>query len=268
MRIRIVDAFTDQAFGGNPAGICLVEEWPADERMQAIADEIGAPMTAFLRGTGDDLDLRWFMPGNGEQPICGHATLASAHALAEDRGAPVELRFHTLSGVHAARTSADGWATIEFPVAPPREIDVPDGLVEALGVQPERTLYVERFPDVIAVLGTEQDVRNVAPDMAALEALSRRDGLRGVVPTAPADAGRPYDFVSRFFSPGDGIAEDPVTGSAHCGLAPYWSERLGRDELTGLQASLRTGLVRTALRGDRVHLTGRAVTVLDGDLRL
>src|SRR3954451_13022564 len=163
MRIRLVDAFTETPFTGNPAGVGVVEEWPQDARLQAVADEIGAPMTAFVRGSGDDLDLRWFMPGNGEQPICGHATLASAHAIAEDRGLPVELRFRTLSGIHPARTSADGWATIEFPAAPSQEIPMPAGLAEALGSQPRRTFHVERFPDVIAEFATEAEVRALVP---------------------------------------------------------------------------------------------------------
>jgi len=268
MRIRLVDAFTDTPFSGNPAGVCVVDEWPADERMQHVADELGAPMTAFVRiGGGDELGLRWFMPGNGEQPICGHATLAAAHALAEDRGAPVDVRFSTLSGVHPARTAGDGAVTIEFPLAPVREIPAPDGLAEALGATPGETHYAERFPDVLAVFGSEAEVRALAPDFAALGVLSRRDKLRGVTATAPADAGKPYDFVSRFFSPGDGIDEDPVTGSAHCALAPYWAARLGRDTITGLQASARTGLLTCELKGERVALTGRAVTVLDGELR-
>jgi PhzF family phenazine biosynthesis protein len=268
MRIRLVDAFTDRPFGGNPAGVCVVEEWPGDDRMQHVADELGAPMTAFLRGSGDELDLRWFMPVGGEQPICGHATLAAAHAIAEDRGgAPVELRFSTLSGVHPARTHEDGAVTIEFPLAPVREIPAPHGLAAALGATPVETHYAERLPDVVAVFESEAQVRALAPDFVALGAFSHREGLRGISATAPADDGSTYEIVSRFFSPGDGLDEDPVTGSAHCAIAPYWAARLGRDELTGLQASARTGLLHCALRGDRVALTGRAVTVLEGELR-
>jgi len=148
-----------------------------------------------------------------------------------------------------------------------REIPAPDGLAAALGAEPAETHYAERFPDVVAVFESEAQVRALAPDFAALGALSRRDGLRGVSATAPADAGQPYDIASRFFSPGDGIDEDPVTGSAHCALAPYWAARLGRDTITGLQASARTGLLTCELKGERVALTGRAVTVLDGELR-
>ena len=267
MRIRIVDAFTDEPFAGNPAGVCVVEDWPADERMQGIADELGAPMTAFVRGGGDELDLRWFMPGNGEQPICGHATLAAAHAIAEDRGAPVDLRFATLSGVHPGRTDADGLVTIAFPAAAVVEVPAPEGLAEALGVTPLQTLFAERLPDIVAVLPTEAEVRALAPDMAALGALERRERLRGVTVTAPADAGNPYDVVSRFFSPGDGIDEDPVTGSAHCALAVYWADRLGRTAFDACQASPRGGRLHVELDGDRVRLSGRAVTVLDGELR-
>lgn len=264
MRIRLVDAFCDRPFGGNPAGVCVVDEWPSDELMRRVADELAAPMTAFVRGTGDDLDLRWFMPGHGEQPICGHATLAAAHVLAEDRGGPVDLRFSTLSGVHPAQAAAAGAATIEFPAAPVRDIPAPDGLAEALGAEPERTLYADAFPDVVAVFATEDDVRGLAPDFGALGAVRAREGLRGVTVTAP---GGGDDFVSRFFSPGNGVDEDPVTGSAHCALACYWSERLGRTAFDACQASARGGRLHVELVGDRVRLSGHAVTVLDGELR-
>lgn len=266
MRIRLVDAFTERQFSGNPAGVCVVDEWPDDALMQGVADELGAPMTAFVRGTGDELGLRWFMPGNGEQPICGHATLAAAHAVAEDRGAPVDVRFTTLSGVHPARTADDGSVTIEFPAAPVVEVPAPAGLAEALGAEPQQTFFAERLPDIVAVFTGEADIRALAPDMAALGALERRERLRGVTATAPAGDGEPYDVVSRFFSPGDGIDEDPVTGSAHCALAVYWAQRLGRDAFEAFQASARGGRLRVQLAGDRVRLTGRAVTVLDGAL--
>jgi PhzF family phenazine biosynthesis protein len=268
MRIRVIDAFTAQPFTGNPAAVCLVDDWPADTAMQAIADEVNVPMTAFVRGSGDERDLRWFMPGAPEQPICGHATLATAHALAEDAGGPIEVRFSTLSGVVPARTATDGTITIEFPNAPAHEIPLPDGLAQALGATPTAALRADRMRDVLAIYDDEAVVRGLAPDFPKLTAISHRDDLRGVTATAPAASAAPgYDFVSRFFSPADGIAEDPVTGSAHCALAPYWAHRLGRDGLTGLQASARGGLVGTEIHGDRVHLSGRAVTVLDAQLR-
>lgn len=274
MRIRFIDAFTartpqggDRPYSGNPAAVCLVDRWPAADAMQAVADEVNLPMTAFVRGAGDEPELRWFMPGAGEQPICGHATLAAAHALAEDAGAPVRVRFATLSGVLGASTAADGTITLEFPAAPAEAIPAPDGLADALGATPVATLRAARLRDVLAVFDDEAAVRALAPDFEALAALSRRDDLRGVTATAPAADGASHDFVSRFFSPGDGMPEDPVTGSAHCALAPYWAGRLGRDGLVGLQASARSGLVGTEVHGDVVRLSGRAVTVLDGELR-
>src|SRR4051794_13991589 len=174
----------------------MLDDWPEDARMQGIADELGAPMTAFVRGAGDALDLRWFMPGNGEQPICGHATLAAAHALAEDRGAPVDVRFATLSGVHPAHTAADGAVTVEFPAAPLVEVPAPEGLAEALGAAPLQTFFAERLPDIVAVYSSEAEIRALAPDMAALGSIERREQLRGVTATAPADDGQPYDVVS------------------------------------------------------------------------
>jgi PhzF family phenazine biosynthesis protein len=265
MRIRIVDAFTDRPFAGNPAGVCLLDgdSWPDDTWMQQVASELNLSETAFALPDGAGFGLRWFTPVN-EVDLCGHATLATAHALHADRGAGT-VSFTSRSGVLTTTSRDDGTITLDFPAAPLSERPAPEGLVEALGVEPEAVFGTGSLGDLLVVFGDEATVRGLTPDFAALSAQAIRDGGRGVIATAPA--GSPgYDFMSRFFAPADGIPEDPVTGSAHTALAPYWSERLGRTELTGLQASRRTGLVRTTLAGDRVLLTGTAVTVLDGNL--
>jgi PhzF family phenazine biosynthesis protein len=274
VRIRIIDAFTDRPFAGNPAAVCLLGDgaWPDERWMQRVAAEMNLSETAFahpLPPAGEaDWALRWFTPAV-ETNLCGHATLATAHALHGDRGTPGTVRFASRSGVLAAHSRDDGTITLDFPAAPPVEAPAPDGLAEALGAEPEGTYTTGALGDLLAVLGDEAAVRALAPDLGAVARIARRDGLRGVIVTAAAaaaDAGAGHDFVSRFFAPADGIPEDPVTGSAHTALAPYWSARLGREALTGLQASARTGLVRTTVRGDRVELTGHAVTVLDGTL--
>jgi PhzF family phenazine biosynthesis protein len=272
MRLLIIDAFTDRSFAGNPAGVCLLEaeSWPEESWMRQVAAELNLPMTAFahpLRGHADaDWALRWFNPVI-EENLCGHATLATAHALHSDRGRAGIVRFSTRSGVLVAQSRDDGTITLDFPAAYMTEVPAPDGLAKALGAEPDATYSTGALRDMVAVLSGEAAVRGLAPDFAALAQLSRRDDIRGVTVTAIASAvGSGYDFVSRFFSPADGIPEDAVTGSAHTALAPYWSRRLGRDRLVGLQASARTGLVQTEVHGDRVHLTGHAVTVVDGTL--
>jgi PhzF family phenazine biosynthesis protein len=268
MRIRIIDAFTDRPFAGNPAGVCLLDGqgWPDDTWMQQVASELNLSETAFALpdgSAGADFGLRWFTPVN-EVDLCGHATLATAHALYRDRGAGT-VRFASRSGVLSTTSRADGTITLDFPAATLSELPAPEGLAEALGAEPEAVFGTGSLGDVLAVFGDEATVRGLTPDFAALSAQATRDGSRGVIATAPAGESG-YDFMSRFFAPAEGIPEDPVTGSAHTALAPYWSRRLGRDELAGLQASQRTGLVRTRLAGERVLLTGSAVTVLDGDL--
>jgi PhzF family phenazine biosynthesis protein len=237
--------------------------------MQQVAEEMHLPDTAFAHplsnGGEADWALRWFTP-EVETNLCGHATLATAHAMHRDRGAPGTVRFATRSGVLVAHTADDGTITLDFPAAPATEIAAPDGLAQALGVTPRSTFSTGTLGDLIALLGDEAAVRSVTPDLAAIARIARRDGIRGTIVTAAADPGGGYDFVSRFFAPADGIPEDPVTGSAHTALAPFWSEHLGRGDLTGLQASARGGLVRTSIHGDRVHLTGHAVVVFDGTL--
>ena len=272
MRIRIIDAFTDRPFAGNPAAVCLLDgdAWPDEGWMRAVAAEMNLSETAFAHplpaGGEADWALRWFTPVV-EEKLCGHATLATAHALRSDGGTPGTVSFASLSGVLITHAHDDGSITLDFPAAPLTETPVPAGLADAIGAEPAATYGTGALRDLLIVLPDEAGVRALDPDFTAVARLARRDDIRGLTCTAAAaDASDGYDFVSRFFAPADGIAEDPVTGSAHTALAPYWSALLGRDELIGLQASARSGLVRTAVRGERVHLTGRAVTVLDGNL--
>ena len=272
MRIRIIDAFTDRPFAGNPAAVCLLDAdaWPDETWMRQVAAEMNLSETAFAHPVADGVDadwaLRWFTP-TIEVDLCGHATLATAHALRSDSGSPGSVRFSSRSGVLIAHTHDDGTVTLDFPAAPAVEIVVPDDLAEALNAKPDTAYSTGALGDLLAVLSDEASVRTLVPDFTALAHLSCRDSIRGIIATAPAvDPGSGYDFVSRFFAPAAGIPEDPVTGSAHTALAPYWSQRLGRDSLTGLQASARTGRIRTTVHSDRVHLTGHAVTVLDGTL--
>lgn len=254
-----VDAFTSAPFAGNPAGVCLLPG-PADATwMQQVAQEMNLSETAFLVRGPDGFDLRWFTP-TIEVALCGHATLASAHLLYEIGELPPTgtARFHTLSGLLTARLAEDR-IEMDFPAEPVQPAPAPPSLIEALGVQP---LYVGRNRmDYLVQLGSEAAVRSLSPDMAALASLD----VRGVIVTSPAD-GRRYDFVSRFFAPAAGIAEDPVTGSAHCALGPFWAERLGKSKLEAYQASRRGGEMRVTLAGDRVLIAGQAVTVIRGEL--
>lgn len=269
MRIWIIDAFTDRPFAGNPAGVCLLEggTWPDETWMRQVAAELSHE-TAFARPLPDGADadwaLRWFTPAT-ESNLCGHATLATAHALHTDRAMPLTVRFATNFGLLTARARHDGTITLDFPAAFPTEAPAPDGLAQALGPTPHATYRTGALGDLLAAVSDEAAVRALKPEFTALARLTIQNGIRGIIVTAAAaDRHSGYDFVSRYFAPADGIPEDPVTGSAHTALAPYWSHRLGRDSLTGLQASDRTGLVHTAVHGHRVHLTGHAVTVLDG----
>ncbi|MBZ6476373.1 PhzF family phenazine biosynthesis protein [Streptomyces griseocarneus] len=269
MKIRIVDAFTDRPFAGNPAGVMLFDTgaFPGDDRLRQIAAEVNLSETAFAHRLPEatphaDWALRWFTPTT-EVDLCGHATLATAHVLHTTGMATGTVRFAARCGVLTATAHEDGRITLDFPTSQLTPMTVP-GLAEALGATPLQVLDTsEHIGDLVVELADEQAVRALAPDLAALARASRR----GVIATAAAeDPSRGYDYVSRCFFPNVGIDEDPVTGSAHTALAPFWSARLGRDDLTGLQASARTGLVRTALRGDRTLLTGSAVTVIDGEL--
>jgi len=255
-----VDAFADKPFAGNPAAVMLLPA-PRDESwMQLVAREMGLSETAFLVKRDRGYDLRWFTP-TVEVELCGHATLASAHLLWEQGYlAPSEPAiFHTKSGDLTA-SKKGSWIEMNFPAAPVTpDSSVKLDLEAALGTT---TRYVGRSCfDHLVEVGSEAVVRALNPDLAMILRLP----VRGLIVTSRA-SGSEYDFVSRFFGPAVGIDEDPVTGSAHCSLGPYWKERLGRDDLTGYQASARGGTVRTRCERDRVFISGKAITVLRGEL--
>lgn len=257
-----VDAFTDRPFAGNPAAVCLLPGPREASWMQSVALEMNLSETAFLHPEGEDggWRLRWFTPAI-EVELCGHATLASAHVLWETGrlAAGDTARFQTLSGLLTAEKQGE-WITLDFPARRVEEVAPPPGLAEALGVENPRFVGKSRY-DYLLEIGSEAEVRALDPDHRRLASLP----VRGIIVTARADGG-PYDFVSRFFAPGSGIDEDPVTGSAHCTLGPYWAERLGKNELLAFQASLRGGAVRVRVAGERVKLGGQAVLVMQGKL--
>lgn len=254
-----VDAFTDEPFKGNPAAVCVLPG-PRDEVwMQAVAAEMNLSETAFLNEKEDGFGLRWFTP-TAEVELCGHGTLSSAHVLWEVGllSTGEEARFHTLSGLLTAVRKGKE-IVLDFPATPPTEIDPPPGLAEALGAIP-RYVGKTRF-DYLVEVESDDEVRGLKPDFGRLVELE----ARGVIVTSRAESDQ-YDFVSRFFAPAIGIDEDPVTGSAHCCLGPFWSKRLGKDELVAYQASRRGGTIRVRVEGERAHLSGQAVTVLSGEL--
>lgn len=260
MKLYQVDAFTGTPFKGNPAAVCLLDGARPDTWLQAVAGEMNLSETAFLLPRGDRYGLRWFTPSM-EVDLCGHATLASAHVLwdTEAAGRSEAIEFDTRSGVLTARQAA-AWIELDFPATPEEPATCNIDLERTLGAAPT---YVGKSKfDFLVELASEQVVRDLTPDLALLE----RARARGVIVTAHA-AGEQYDFVSRFFAPQSGVAEDPVTGSSHCCLAPYWARRLGKNEMVGYQASARGGTVRVRLDGQRVVLGGQAVTVLDAELR-
>jgi PhzF family phenazine biosynthesis protein len=254
-----VDAFAERAFAGNPAAVCLLNG-PADPAwMQAVAAEMNLSETAFLHPDGAAHALRWFTPV-AEVELCGHATLASAHALWEAGRVPAgaAIDFATLSGTLSAARDGD-WIVMDFPATPPEAADPPPGLATALGIAPRWTGRTHF--DWLVEAASPREVAAVRPDMAALAGLEGR----GVIVTA-AGGRAGADVTSRYFAPSLGIPEDPVTGSAHCALGPFWSGRLGRNPLVCHQASARGGIVRVEARGARALLAGRAVTVLEGRL--
>lgn len=258
-RIVQVDAFTNGPFTGNPAAVCLLPAARDARWMQSVALEMNLSETAFVVPREGGFDLRWFTPAV-EVDLCGHATLASAHVLWEDGylSATSTARFFTKSGELTACKNGE-LVELDFPVKAAEPTGEAPDLAAALGA-PVREVARNKL-DWLARLDDETAVRRLTPDFRALGRL----GVRGVIATAEASS-TDHDFVSRFFAPGAGIDEDPVTGSAHCFLAPYWARRLGRTELVGYQASARGGVVRTRVEGDRVKLAGRALTVLRGEL--
>jgi PhzF family phenazine biosynthesis protein len=260
LRITQVDAFTNRPFAGNPAGVCILSR-PADPAwMLNVAREMNLAETAFLVRQKDGYDLRWFTPAV-EVDLCGHATLASAHVLWEDGHLKPDsqARFHTKSGLLTA-DRREPWIELDFPATPATAAPPPAGLIDAIGAKAQ---FVGRSKfDYLVEIESEAVLRKLDPDMGAIA----RVEARGVIVTSRADGNGKYDFVSRFFAPQAGVPEDPVTGSAHCALAPYWGAKLGKKELVAFQASTRGGEVRLRLEGDRVRLGGQAVTVLRGEL--
>ncbi|WP_420427472.1 PhzF family phenazine biosynthesis protein [Algiphilus sp.] len=251
-----VDAFAERVFAGNPAAVVPMPDWPNDALLQAIAHENQLSETAFFVPEGDDYGLRWFTPTH-EVDLCGHATLATAHVLFTHLGCTSQrLRFRTRSGVlHVQREQERLW--MDFPAQPATPAVAPVALLQAIGQEPHAVLAAS---DWMVVLDNAAAVDALSPDLSLLQQLD----LRGVIVTAPGEA--PVDFVSRFFAPRYGIAEDPVTGSAHCTLGPYWRERLGKDKLLGEQRSQRGGRVQCRVGDTRVQLGGTAVTFLEGTI--
>jgi PhzF family phenazine biosynthesis protein len=259
LTIYQVDSFTDKLFSGNPAAVCILDELQDDGWMQNVAREMNLSETAFLHKQAEGYDLRWFTP-TVEVALCGHATLASAHILWEIGllESDKQAIFQTLSGPLMADQKG-AWIEMNFPAKLEEESKAPAGLVEALGVAVK---YVGKNQfDYLVEVESEDVVRRIKPDFGLLMSVN----ARGVIVTSLADSDE-YDFVSRFFAPNAGVNEDPVTGSAHCCLSPYWSKRLGKDELVGYQASARAGIVKVRYEGDRVILGGQAITVLRGEL--
>jgi PhzF family phenazine biosynthesis protein len=260
--IHVVDAFTSEPFAGNPAAVCVLEDTRSDRWLQAVAAEMNLSETAFLWREGPGYRLRWFTPAV-EVPLCGHATLASAHLLFESGAARGdELRFATKSGELRALRRDDG-IELDFPAFAFEPTLLPAAVAVALGVTPLETSRVARLngDSFLVETASEREVRGARPDARALLAA----GAPSVILTTRSETPG-FDFVSRYFAPGFGVDEDPVTGAAHCALAPYWAKKLGKAELTGFQASKRGGVVGVRALGDRVALRGQAVTVVSGRL--
>jgi PhzF family phenazine biosynthesis protein len=255
MKISIfqVDAFTNEAFAGNPAAICPLDYWLSDEMMQQIASENNVSETAFFVNRGDYYQIRWFTPQT-EVDLCGHATLASAWVIMNKIQPDTdEIKFGSRGGELIVKRD-DGNYMMDFPVHPPEPCDPPNNLIKALGQNPVEILASNYY---LAVFKSEDEVRNLKPYMTLLKELDRI----GVVVTAPGDE---VDFVSRFFAPSVGIPEDPVTGSAHCTLIPYWAEKLGKTSMTAKQVSCRGGDLLCEFKKDRVVIGGQARLFMEG----
>jgi len=255
LKIQQIDAFTKEPFRGNPAAVCPLDDWLDDSLLQAIAAEMNLSETAFFVKRDDHYELRWFTPVV-EVDLCGHATLASAHAIFADSETPARrVEFSTKSGRLSVMREED-LLVMDFPSQPAKPCQAPEDLSKGLGAATEEVLCSEDF---MAVLASEEDVRRLEPDLVRFNRLP----LRGVIVTSP---GNDVDFVSRFFAPKYGIPEDPVTGSAHCALAPYWAERLGKERMRALQVSQRGGEIFCQVRGERVLISGSAVKVMEAEL--
>jgi PhzF family phenazine biosynthesis protein len=260
IRIVTVDAFTNVPFAGNPAAVCVMEAPRPDDWLRNVARELNLSETAFLVPYNGDFHLCWLTPAV-EVDLCGHATVASAHVLWEDGHLPAgkQARFHTRSGVLTADRSGE-WIELDFPVKIATPAEPPPELLPALGVSSPLAVAKNVF-DYLVEVESEEELRALKPDHSKL----RKIPVRGVIVTARSSSPE-FDFISRFFAPGSGIDEDPVTGSAHTALGPYWGAKLGRTEMTGYQASARGGVVRVRLKNDRIILGGQAVTVMQASL--
>lgn len=256
-----VDAFTIQPFKGNPAAVCLLNEPKEDEWLQQVAREMNVSETAFLIKREEGYSLRWFTPV-AEVDLCGHATLASAHTLWENGflNEEKEARFITKSGLLTAKQTSNNWIELNFPAEPVMETVAPPGLLEGLGLGEVKFVGKNRM-DYLVEAETEEEVKSLRPNWTLLEEL----GGRGIIVTSQS-LGNSYDFISRAFFPAIGINEDPVTGSAHCGLGPYWETQLNKSNFYAYQASQRGGNLKVHVRDDRVLLSGQAVTVMKGDV--
>jgi len=260
MQIYQIDAFTDSAFAGNPAAVCILSEKMEDDWMQNLAAEMNLSETAFIYREGKNFNLRWFTPSS-EVDLCGHATLASAHTLWEAGEVSSEetIDFDTKSGILTAEKN-EKWIELNFPAEIEEAADIPENMTKALG-QIEIVYSGKNRMDYLLEVESEEIVKNIEPDFDLLKKID----TRGIIVTA-ISASDKYDFVSRFFAPNIGITEDPVTGSAHCCLGPYWSEKLNKNSLIGFQASERGGTVRVKADGNRINLSGKAVTIFRGEL--
>ena len=256
LTIYQVDAFTDQIFGGNPAAVCPLEEWLEPTLMQRIAEENNLAETAFFTKKAEVYEIRWFMP-HDEIDLCGHATLASAYVIFNHLQHDSDLiRFTSQSGVLEARKSADGTISLDFPSRPPKKIEIPPAIYTAFNHSPVEALAAR---DLILLYNSEEEIRTMTYDLSGLKDLP----YLCIVPTAKGDM---VDFVSRVFDANATIPEDPVTGSAHASLIPYWSKKLGKQHLTARQLSERGGDLVCTLDGDRVHIAGKAVLYLKGTI--
>lgn len=254
----IVDAFTDRPFAGNPAAVCLLRESKEDAWLQNVGMEMTLSETAFIWPEGEDFRLRWFTP-TVEVDLCGHATLAAAHILWQTGtlASGGQARFHTRSGILTADRK-DNWIELNFPSEPPQATPSPRELTDSLGAVP---VYAgQNRMDYLIEVESETVLRSLEPDFVRLAQIP----VRGVIVTSRSDSGD-FDFVSRFFAPAAGVPEDPATGSAHCCLGPYWADKLGKTSLNAYQASRRGGVIRVQMDGDRVHISGQAVTVMKGE---
>ena len=254
-----VDAFTNTLYKGNPAAVCPLNEWLPKSTMQAIAAENNLAETAFFVKKGADFDLKWFTP-TVEIDLCGHATVATAKIIYDYLGyTEPEIRFHSNSGLLTVSREGD-WLYLNFPSYPPVQVETPPaGLLEGLGITQAQAIWKGRTNDYMVVLDSQEIIQNLLPDFRILKSVA----ARGIIVTAKGDE---VDFVSRFFGPASGIDEDPVTGSAHTVLTPYWSEKLGKTSISATQGGVRKGQLHCVLKGDRVDLMGKAQTYMQGSI--